>query len=531
MTTINRAPAPLLIAQAPVGASSPALDLALLPALANRHGLITGATGTGKTVTLQRLAEGFSRIGVPVFMADVKGDLSGLCKPGQPGTRLRQRIDSLQLPWNAAACPVSFWDVFGRAGHPVRATMSDLGPLLLARMLGLNEVQEGVLNLVFRIADDQHLLLLDLKDLRALLQHVADNAKNFQARYGNVASASVGAIQRELLALENQGAEQFFGEPMLDISDLMRQQDGQGVINILAAEQLMQSPRLYATFLLWMLSELFQQLPEAGDLDKPKIAFFFDEAHLLFKDAPDALLDKIEQVVRLIRSKGVGIYFVTQNPLDIPDSVLGQLGNRVQHALRAFTPRDQKAVKAAASTMRPNPGLDIEAAITELAVGEALVSLLDEQGRPGITQRALICPPESQVGPIDAAERQRLIQASPLQARYAQSIDRESAYERLHGRTADKSAATDTKADIKADTKAETNTHTDASAAGGGAQPGGVMDSLGELLLGSTGPRGAHRDGLLQTAAKSAVRAMASQAGREILRGVLGGLLGSARKR
>jgi len=531
MTTINRAPAPLLIAQAPVGASSPALDLALLPALANRHGLITGATGTGKTVTLQRLAEGFSRIGVPVFMADVKGDLSGLCKPGQPGTRLRQRIDSLQLPWNAAACPVSFWDVFGRDGHPVRATMSDLGPLLLARMLGLNEVQEGVLNLVFRIADDQHLLLLDLKDLRALLQHVADNAKSFQARYGNVASASVGAIQRELLALENQGAEQFFGEPMLDISDLMRQQDGQGVINILAAEQLMQSPRLYATFLLWMLSELFQQLPEAGDLDKPKIAFFFDEAHLLFKDAPDALLDKIEQVVRLIRSKGVGIYFVTQNPLDIPDSVLGQLGNRVQHALRAFTPRDQKAVKAAASTMRPNPGLDIEAAITELAVGEALVSLLDEQGRPGITQRALICPPESQVGPIDAAERQRLIQASPLQARYAQSIDRESAYERLHGRTADKSTATETKADIKADTEAETNTHTDASAAGGGAQPGGVMDSLGELLLGSTGPRGAHRDGLLQTAAKSAVRAMASQAGREILRGVLGGLLGSARKR
>jgi DNA helicase HerA-like ATPase len=320
----------------------------------------------------------------------------------------------------------------------------------------------------------------------------------------------------------------------------MRQQDGQGVLNILAAEQLMQSPRLYATFLLWMLSELFQQLPEAGDLDKPKIAFFFDEAHLLFKDAPDALLDKIEQVVRLIRSKGVGIYFVTQNPLDIPDSVLGQLGNRVQHALRAFTPRDQKAVKAAASTMRPNPGLDIEAAITELAVGEALVSLLDEQGRPGITQRALICPPESQVGPIDAAERHHLIQASPLQARYAQSIDRESAYERLHGRTAEKSSATEQVSntasgshgnDRSTDRSNDANTDPNTSTASSGAQPGGVMDSLGELLLGSTGPRGAHRDGLLQTAAKSAVRAMASQAGREILRGVLGGLMGSSRRK
>ena len=361
----------------------------MLPALANRHGLITGATGTGKTVTLQTLAENFSKIGVPVFMADVKGDLTGISQVGKMSDKmagiLKERGIDLPTP---AACPVTLWDVFGELGHPVRATISDMGPLLLGRMLNLNDTQAGVLNIIFKIADDNGMLLLDLKDLRAMLQYVGDNGSEFTTQYGNVSAASVGAIQRGLLQIETQGADKFFGEPMLNISDLMQTLDGQGMINILTADKLMNAPRLYATFLLWMLSELFEQLPEVGDLDQPKLVFFFDEAHLLFNEAPKVLIERIELVVRLVRSKGVGVYFVTQNPLDIPDSVLAQLGNRVQHALRAFTPRDQKAVKATAQTMRQKPGLDIEAAITELAVGEALVSLLDVKGRPSVTERA-----------------------------------------------------------------------------------------------------------------------------------------------
>jgi DNA helicase HerA-like ATPase len=382
----------------------------LLPALANRHGLITGATGTGKTISLQKLAESFSQLGVPVFMADVKGDLTGISQAGKPGEKLLATLKARGLEAPASiACPTTLWDVFGEQGHPVRATISDMGPLLLARMLALNETQAGVLQMVFKIADDQGLLLLDLKDLRAMLQHVGDNASTFTTQYGNVSAASIGAIQRGLLQIEAQGGDKFFGEPMLNIADFMQTADepasspaaagtagsspaprtGLGVINILAADKLMNAPRLYATFLLWLLSELFETLPEVGDLDKPKLVFFFDEAHLLFKDAPDALVERIELVVRLVRSKGVGVYFVTQNPLDIPDAVLGQLGNRVQHALRAFTPRDQKAVRSAADTMRAKPGLDIATAISELAVGEALVSLLDEHGRPSITDACL----------------------------------------------------------------------------------------------------------------------------------------------
>ena len=372
-------------------------DLVMLPQLANRHGLITGATGTGKTVTLQVMAEAFSNIGTPVFMADVKGDLTGISQPGKTSPKFEERLKMTGIPVpEFKGSPVTLWDVFGKQGHPVRATISDMGPLLLGRLLGLNDTQEGVLNLVFKIADDNGMLLLDLKDLRAMLQYVGENAKQFTNEYGNVSSASVGAIQRGLLALEGQGADQFFGEPMLNIHDLMQtDSDGRGVINILAANQLMNSPKLYATFLLWLLSELFENLPEVGDVDKPKMVFFFDEAHLLFTDAPKPLIEKVELVVRLIRSKGVGVYFVTQNPLDVPDSVLGQLGNRVQHALRAFTPRDQKAVKVAAETMRPNPMLNIEACITELGVGEALVSFLDAKGTPSPTCRAWVYPPAS----------------------------------------------------------------------------------------------------------------------------------------
>jgi len=411
----------------------------MLPALAKRHGLITGATGTGKTVTLQTLAENFSKIGVPVFMADVKGDLTGISMAGKIGDKmagiLKERGIDLPTP---SACPATLWDVFGELGHPVRATISDMGPLLLGRMLNLNETQGGVLNLVFKIADDNGMLLLDLKDLRAMLQYVGDNAADFTTKYGNVSAASVGAIQRGLLQIESQGGEKFFGEPMLNISDFMQTDtDGKGVINILAADKLMNSPRLYATFLLWMLSELFEQLPEIGDPEKPKLVFFFDEAHLLFNEAPRVLVERIELVVRLVRSKGVGIYFVTQNPLDIPDSVLAQLGNRVQHALRAFTPRDQKAVKATAETMRQKPGLDIEKAITELAVGEALISLLDEKGRPGITERVYVLPPGSQIGPITPEQRQALIRNSLVAGVYEKAVDRESAYEnRQRGRCA-----------------------------------------------------------------------------------------------
>ncbi len=413
------------------------MTLDLLPGLANRHGLITGATGTGKTVSLQVMSERLSSIGVPIFMADVKGDLAGLSQAGQATPKLDERLKTIGADRpKFEGFPVAFWDLFGEQGHPVRATVSDLGPLLLSRVLNLNETQEGVLTLAFKIADDNGLLLLDLKDLRALLQHVGDNAQQFQTNYGNVSAASIGAIQRGLLTLEQQGAGKFLGEPMLNVDDLLQTVDGKGVINILAADRLMQSPKVYSTLLLWLLSELYERLPEVGDRDKPKLVFFFDEAHLLFTDAPKPLLEKIEQVVRLIRSKGVGVFFVTQNPLDVPDTVLGQLGNRVQHALRAFTPRDQKAVKAAAETMRANPKFSTEAAITELAVGEALVSFLDEKGRPTVVERAYILPPASRIGPITPEERKAVMAASPVAGVYDKDVDRESAYEKLKARAA-----------------------------------------------------------------------------------------------
>ena len=485
----------------------------LLPALANRHGLITGATGTGKTITLQTMAEHFSAIGVPVFMADVKGDLAGISQTGTLPEKVARILADRGIEAPAPTrCPTMLWDVFGRQGHPVRATVSDMGPLLLARLLTLTEIQGGVLNLAFRIADDQGLLLLDMKDLRAMLQHLGDHAKQFTTAYGNISSASVGAIQRALLQLEEQGGDLFFGEPMLDLSDFMQTVDGRGTVNILAADQLMNAPRLYATFLLWMLSELFEMLPEVGDPEQPKFVFFFDEAHLLFKDAPKALVERIELVVRLVRSKGVGVYFVTQNPLDVPDTVLAQLGNRVQHALRAFTPRDQKAVKSAASTMRANPAIpDMATAITELAVGEALVSLLDEKGRPGVTQRVYVIPPGSRIGPIDDAERAALVRGSPLAGRYDTTEDRESAYEKLRARTESAAAP--------------------AEAAGAPAAPaeGGLMDGLKDMVFGSTGPRGGRRPGLAEAAAASAVRTIGSSLGRQLVRGVLGSLLGRRR--
>jgi hypothetical protein len=490
----------------------------LLPALANRHGLVTGATGTGKTVTLQALAENFSRIGVPVFMADVKGDLTGISQPGNNAERLAAVLEDRGLPApEPFACPTTLWDVFGEQGHPVRATVSDMGPLLLGRMLGLNETQSGVLNLVFRIADDNGLLLLDLKDLRAMLRYVGDNASQFRTEYGNISAASVGIIQRGLLQIEGQGGDRFFGEPMLDIEDFLQtDSQGRGIANILAADKLLNSPRLYATFLLWLLSELFERLPEIGDPDKPKLVFFFDEAHLLFEDAPKVLVERIELVVRLVRSKGVGVYFVTQNPLDLPDSVLAQLGNRVQHALRAFTPRDQKAVKATAQTMRQKPGLDIEQAITELAVGEALVSLLDAKGRPSVTERAYVLPPGSQLGPITTAQRQALIAASLVAGVYEKTVDRESAHEKLKERV-ESTAAT-----------APLPGKAGAPAAAG--EGGGILGNLGDVLFGSTGPRGGRREGLAESMAKSAVRSMGSAVGREIMRGVLGSIMGGKRR-
>ncbi|AVO42498.1 helicase HerA-like domain-containing protein [Simplicispira suum] len=504
---------PLLIAK------NGATECFLLPGLANRHGLITGATGTGKTVTLQKLAEQFSSIGVPVFMADVKGDLTGISQQGSVPEKLAGVLQSrgLDLP-EPVACPTTLWDVFGEQGHPVRATITDMGPLLLGRMLDLNETQLGVLNLVFKVADDNGLLLLDLKDLRAMLSYVGENAKQFTTDYGNVSAASIGAIQRGLLQIESQGGEQFFGEPMLAIDDLLQTVGGRGVVNILAADKLMNAPRLYATFLLWMLSELFEQLPEIGDPEKPKLVFFFDEAHLLFNEAPKVLVERIELVVRLVRSKGVGVYFVTQNPLDIPDSVLAQLGNRVQHALRAFTPRDQKAVKATATTMRQKPGLDIEAAITELAVGEALVSLLDAKGRPSITERVYVLLPGSQLGPISPQQRRALLNQSLVAGVYEKVVDRESAYEKLKARTNE--AAAQAQAQVPA--------------AKGGAAPaqdgGGLLGGLNDVLFGSTGPRGGKRDGLAQTMAKSAVRTMGTSLGREILRGVLGSVFGGRKR-
>ena len=499
---------PLLIAQ------HDSTQCHLLPGLANRHGLITGATGTGKTVTLQTLAEQFSRIGVPVFMADVKGDLTGISQKGSVGEKLAKVLAERGLPLaEPIACPTTLWDVFGEQGHPVRATVSDMGPLLIGRMLNLNDTQAGVLNLVFKIADDNGLLLLDLKDLRAMLQYVGDNAKDFTTEYGNISSASVGAIQRGLLQIETQGGDQFFGEPMLNIQDFMQTVDGRGVINVLAADKLMNSPRLYATFLLWMLSELFEQLPEIGDPEQPKLVFFFDEAHLLFNEAPKVLVERIELVVRLVRSKGVGVYFVTQNPLDIPDSVLAQLGNRVQHALRAFTPRDQKAVKATATTMRPKAGLNIEAAITELAVGEALVSFLDPKGRPCETERVYVLPPGSQIGPISDTQRRALLAGSLVAGTYDQSIDRESAYEKLRGRA---DAATNNAATPQAGSDTQGD--------------GGLIGGLNDVLFGSTGPRGGKKDGLVQTMAKSAVRTMGTSLGKEILRGVLGGIFGGRKR-
>jgi len=501
----------------------------LLPALANRHGLITGATGTGKTITLQTLAEGLSRIGVPVFMADVKGDLTGISQAGRVSDKLARVLAERGIePPAPLACPTTLWDVFGEQGHPVRATISDMGPLLLSRMLALNETQAGVMNLVFKIADDHGLALLDLKDLRAMLQHVGENAKDFTTEYGNISAASVGAIQRGLLQIEQQGGDRFFGEPMLDIADFMQTVDGRGVVNILAADKLMTAPRLYATFLLWMLSELFETLPEVGDLDKPKLVFFFDEAHLLFNDAPKVLVERIELVVRLVRSKGVGVYFVTQNPLDIPDSVLGQLGNRVQHALRAFTPRDQKAVQSAASTMRANPKLDIATAITELGVGEALVSFLDEKGRPAVTERVFVMPPGSQIGPVTPDQRQALRQGSLVAGVYEATVDRESAFEKLKGRAAADSATGGAAGGILG---GASTGGAGPGQEGAGGSGGGLLGGLSDILFGSSGPRGGRKEGLAEAAARSAMRSVGSAVGREIVRGVLGSLLGGGRRR
>ncbi len=571
-------------------------EVDILPRMVNRHGCITGATGTGKTVSLQLLAESFSKIGVPVFMADVKGDLSGIAKAAVPTDKTRARMEQHKIhepTWEA--CPVTFWDVFGKDGHPIRATISAMGPLLLSRLLQLNDTQTGVLNAVFAIADDNGLLLLDLKDLRSMLQYVSDHAGEYKVKYGNISSATVGAIQRGLLVLEKQGADMFFGEPMLEIGDLMQTVGGKGVVNIIAADKLMQSsPLLYGTFLLWILSELYEQLPEVGDCDKPKLVFFFDEAHLLFSDASPVLIDKIEQVVRLVRSKGVGVFFVSQSPADIPDKILGQLGNRVQHALRAFTPRDQKAVKTAGDTMRPNPELNIADAILNLGVGETLVSFLNESGTPSITQRTWVGTPGSQIGPITEEERKGLMASDIVAGKYDRMIDRVSAYEILQGQD-DQQQAQQSQQDQQYQqypdqgysgqqpypgqqypgqgypgqqpyqgqqqypgqqypgqqpypgqpypgqpypgqpypgqpypgqpTQARTTQRRTAQ------QPqyqqpqqqgGGVMDAVEEMLFGSTGPRGAHRPGIAEQMAKSAARQM----GNQIMRGVLGSILG-----
>ncbi|RJG03448.1 helicase HerA-like C-terminal domain-containing protein [Noviherbaspirillum sedimenti] len=494
----------------------PAVTLEMLSNLVNRHGCITGATGTGKTVTLQVVAQALSGIGVPVFMADVKGDLSGMAKAGAPSEKLSKRLAGLGLEEpQFGACPVTFWDVFGEQGHPVRATISDLGPLLLSRMLNLNDTQEGVLQLVFKIADDNGLLLLDIKDLRAMLQNVGDNAADYRTAYGNISAASIGAIQRGLIGIDEQGGDRFFGEPMLNIDDLLQTDAaGRGVVNILAADKLMNSPRLYSTFLLWMLSELFENLPEVGDLDKPKLVFFFDEAHLLFSEAPKQLLQKIEQVVRLIRSKGVGVFFITQNPLDIPDTVLGQLGNRVQHALRAYTPRDQKAVNAAAETFRPNPALDTAQVITELGVGEALVSFLDEKGRPNMVERAYILPPASQIGPITAEERKSAMLTSVVAGVYEKTVDRESAYEKLSSRVASAPANGNQSGQAPRGTLQQEQQQEEESGSG-----------LGGMLGGLFGNGGSKRESPVQALVKSAARSIGSQVGREIIRGVLGSML------
>lgn len=473
----------------------------LLPGMANRHGLIAGATGTGKTVTLQGLAESFSRLGVPVFLADVKGDLSGLSQPGKPHPKVQERLDKMELDdFRFRGFPTTFWDIYGKQGHPVRTTISEMGPLLLARLLNLNDTQQGVLALVFRVADENGWLLLDIKDLRSMLQFVAENAKDFRTLYGNVSAASVGAIQRRLISLEDQGGTLLFGEPALNLPDLLQTDDnGLGMINILAADQLMNAPQLYSTFLFWLLSELFEQMPEVGDQSKPKLVLFFDEAHLMFDDAPDALLDKIEQVVRLIRSKGVGVYFVTQNPLDIPDSVLGQLGNRIQHALRAYTAKDQKALRAAAQTFRDNPALDTEQVISELGLGEALVSTLDEKGRPTVVERTLIRPPESQIGPISKTLRKTIMADSLVADIYEKAVDRESAHEILTQRAA-KLAEEQKSAEVEQAREKQVRKASKSS--------------------------GRSRQGVVESFFKSAARAVGSNIGRQIIRGILGSIMG-----
>ncbi len=489
-------------------------SVALLAKMANRHGLIAGATGTGKTITMQGLAEGFSALGVPVFLADVKGDVSGISQAGKPHPKVAERVEIMQLDDFAFdAFPVTFWDVFGELGHPVRTTISEMGPLLISRLLKLNDVQQGVLDLVFRVADDNGWLLLDLNDLRAMLKFVADNAAEFRTLYGNISAASVGAIQRRLISLEDQGGDQLFSEPALNLDDLIQTDaDGKGVINLLAANKLMNSPQLYSTFLLWLMSELFEQLPEVGDPDKPKLVLFFDEAHLIFKNAPTVLLDKIEQVVRLIRSKGVGVYFVTQNPTDIPDSVLGQLGNRIQHALRAYTVKDQKAVRAAAQTFRANPKLDTEQVITELGVGEALVSLLDTKGRPSVVQQTLIKPPKSQIGPIKPNQRQQLMERSLVAGVYEQAVDRESAYEILMARA--EKLVQQQEADNIAAEKDKTNLYAEKA-------------KTAKAKVNSTHRSSRRSDSTLEAFFKSAMRSLGSQVGRRLVRGVLGSLLGS----
>jgi len=495
----------------------------LLLRFGNRHGLVAGATGTGKTVTLQVMAEGFSRAGVPVFAADVKGDLSGVAAAGVANNALVARAKSLGLTYEPDRFPVMFWDLFGEQGHPIRATISEMGPLLLARLMDLNDVQEGVLNIAFRVADEQGLLLLDMKDLRAMLAFLAEHADELTTQYGNVSKATIGTIQRQLLVLENQGGDKFFSEPALALTDFMRtDRDGRGFINVLAADKLMQTPRLYATFLLWLLSELFEQLPEVGDPEKPKLVFFFDEAHLLFNDAPKALMDKIEQVVRLIRSKGVGIYFVTQNPLDVPDTVLAQLGNRVQHALRAFTPRDQKAVKAAADTFRPNPELDTARVIMELGKGEALVSLLEGNGTPTIVDRAMICPPSARLGPVTADERKAVIAASPCAGKYEKTLDAESAYEVLQNRAQTAAAP------------AAAGSPQGAAPAEGGGLLGGIGAALGGLF-GTSTPHN-QRLSTTQLVTREVTRSvvnrvagqMAADLGKSILGKQMGGTIGRA---
>ncbi|GAC1363409.1 MAG: hypothetical protein NVSMB3_11850 [Acidobacteriaceae bacterium] len=576
-------PDPLVIAQTEANPPDP---LNLLPQMANRHGLVAGATGTGKTVTPQVMAEVLSRIGVPVFAADVKGDLSGISQPGASSAKGNARLQRLNLSgFQLEPTPVTLWDVFGQQGHPSRATISEMGPLLFSRILNLNDIQSGVLTLVFKIADDNGLLLLDLKDLQAMLQHVGENSAQYQTQYGNISAASIGAIQRGLVTLSGQGGDLFFGEPALDIADLLQTDPatGRGIVNLLAADRLMQSPQLYATFLLWLLSELFEHLPEAGDLDKPKLVFFFDEAHLLFTDQTSVLRSRIEQVIRLIRSKAVGVYFVTQNPIDIPDNVLGQLGNRVQHALRAFTPRDQKAVRSAADTFRSNPSLDTGTAITQLEVGEALISFLDEKGTPSIVQRAFVYPPHSQIGPITPDQRKTLMANSLVTGVYDTPVDRESAYERLKNRASTAPAPhassnpTWTPPQPWIPPQASTQSTTQSSAqvahhqpdsplestpwattpapdpapsrpAGGSwgnapaspppsapAQPGAsvagaILSGLGTLVMGATGPRGGHREGLAEAMMKSAARSAGSTVSRQIVRGVLGSILGGARR-